>query len=329
MPSTQQNNTISIALCLCDPRKEFLEKQLESIGRQTVQPTEIVVGDDSKNDVGLKILKDWSSKTKIPCQIIQNKERLGITHNFSNVLSRTTGNYIFLCDQDDVWLPNKIEQSVQQIKKNEGDGSTPVLFHTDLELIDARGTVTSPSFMAKQRIRGGIQNQLNHLLLHNNVTGCSASMNRSLLKAATPIPDNAIVHDWWLALVASIIGKTVFVREPLTQYRMHSSNTIGLRQIFSFDSAKRFLQPIHIGKEFALVVQQNFAIHDHFEDQLPKETLRFINKLQSGGLPLLKAASQANVKPQAWSRGVRFKIAAISKTYLHFLTKRLKGAKTS
>jgi glycosyltransferase involved in cell wall biosynthesis len=319
MPSTQQNNTISIALCLCNPRKAFLEKQLESISKQTVLPNEIVVGDDSDNDMGLKILEGWSSKTKFPCRAIQNKECLGITQNFSNVLSQTTGDYIFLCDQDDVWLPNKIEESIQQIKENERGGSTPVLFHTDLELIDDIGSVTSPSFMARQRIRGGVHNQLGLLMLHNNVTGCSASMNRSLLNAALPIPDHAIVHDWWLAIAAGITGKTVFSKNPLTQYRMHCSNAIGMRPIISLENVKRLLQPVHIGREFAMVALQNLAIKDHFENQLPKDTLHFINTLHIGGLPLLRAASRARIEPQAWSRKIRFKLAAISKTYLRFL----------
>jgi len=328
MPLSQQNSTISIALCICNPRVDFLKKQLESLENQTVLPSEIVVGVESENEDALALLKEWSDKSEIPCKIIQNSKRLGVTQNYSNVLSKTTGDYVFLCDQDDVWMPKKIELSVQQVKKNEEGGTTPVLFHTDLELIDANGVVISHSFMAKQRIKGGVQNQLGLLMLHNNVTGCSAAMNRSLLDLALPIPENAIVHDWWIALVAAITGKTVFVETSLTQYRMHDSNTIGLRPLLSLDTTRRFLEPAHVGREFARVVQQNYALFDHFGDELPQETRHFIETLQTGGFPLLKAARQAGIKPQTWSRRIRFNIAALSKSYKKYLPALRKMPKT-
>ncbi len=320
MSTSQHNKFISIALCLYNPREDFLQKQLESIEKQTIRPTEMVVGNDSENDTGLTILKEWSKRTGIPCKIIQNTVRLGITQNYSNVLSQTTGDYIFLCDQDDVWFPTKIEVSLQHIIENEDDGSTPVLFHTDLEIIDDGGSITGSSFMDKQRIRGGDQNQLGLLMLHNNVTGCSAALNRSLLEQVRPIPKEAVVHDWWIALTAAIVGKTVFGTTTLIQYRIHDANSIGLRPLLSKDNVSRFLKPSHVGREFAKVVAQNYAIHDRYEDRLNEETINFMKQLQIGGFPLLRAAKLANVRPQAWSRGIRFNIAAISKTYMRFLS---------
>jgi len=320
MTVTQHNKTISIALCLCNPNEDFLQKQLESIENQTIQPTEIIVGDDSDNEIGLTVIRAWSDKTGIPCKIIQNKIRLGISQNFSRVLSQTVGNYIFLCDQDDVWFPAKIEESLRHIMENEDGGSTPVLFHTDLEIIDDGGSVIGTSFMDKQRIRGGDQNQLGLLMLHNNVTGCSAALNRSLLEQVLPIPQEAVVHDWWIALTAAITGKTVFGNIPLIQYRIHDANAIGLRPLLGKDNISRFLQPNHVGREFAKVVTQNYAIHDRYKNKLNEETINFMKQLQIGGFPLLRAAKLANVRPQAWSRGIRFKIAALSKTYMRFLS---------
>ena len=302
-------------MCVCNPDENFLLQQLDSIKAQTVQPDELIVCDDSSNGSGIEIVDNWAKDSGIVCATSHNPQCLGIVQNFSKALSQTTGQYIFLCDQDDVWRPTKIGLSIEHIQKNEQGGSEPVLFHTDLELINASGKTVGRSFMAKQRVRGGQAAPLGFLLLHNVVTGCSASMNRSLIEHVLPLPNQAIVHDWWIALVAAITGKIVFGGEPLTQYRLHGANTIGLRPLLSTGNVKRFLQPAHIGHDFASVVQQNLAFYARFGDCLPNNVRAFMDQLPSGGFPLLQAAKRANIRPQAWSRNLRFRFAALQGNY--------------
>jgi len=147
-------------------------------------------------------------------------------------------------------------------------------------------------------------------MLHNVVTGCSSAMNRSLVDIALPFPEQAIVHDWWIAMVAAVTGKIAFDNKPLTQYRQHNLNAIGLKPLYSRKNVKRLLLPGHISKEFAKIVDQNLALKSRFGNLLSPQMHEFMDKLPVGGRQLLKAAKIAGVKPQAWSRSVRFWLAS-------------------
>ena len=107
--------------------------------------------------------------------------------------------------------------------------SVPVLVHTDLRLVDKTLAVLKPSFAAYQRIRPGVAEPLANLLLQNFVTGCTVAANRSLVRMACPLPREAIMHDWWLALCAAAAGEIAYLRTPTVSYRQHSANVVGAR----------------------------------------------------------------------------------------------------
>ena len=312
------NTSISIAMCVCEPKKKHLLAQLDSIANQTVLPDELIVCDDSKTPQE-ELFKQWGQTVDTRIVYEHNKKTLGIVSNFSNALKKTTGRYVLLCDQDDIWESNKIQETVAAIKKNEGDDNRPTLFHSDLSLLSEGSKTFHSSFMAKQRIRGGEQNLLGVLVLHNVVTGCSVGMNRALIEKALPIPKNAVVHDWWLALVATHCGQIIFDKRKLIKYRLHDQNAIGLRPLFSLGNIKRLMQVNHIGVEFSKVVKQNQTFQQKFKQELSPEMNLFFDALNAGGFNLIISAKKSGVKPQAFSRSIRFWIAALTKTYRKYL----------
>jgi hypothetical protein len=131
------------------------------------------------------------------------------------------------CDQDDVWLPQKVELSVNQILKLEAENpETPILVFTDLTVVDEQLRVLSDSFWHFQRIDP--QHTRPELLIFDNVaTGCTVIFNRLLKDVAEPIPTEAVMHDWWLALVCSLYGKLGHLNERTILYRQHGRNDLG------------------------------------------------------------------------------------------------------
>ncbi len=138
--------------------------------------------------------------------------------------------YILFADQDDQWLPNKIELSLNLLQTMEQRyGSTvPLLVHTDLKVVGKDLSEIAPSFWRYANLNPHLT-RLNRLLVQNNLTGCTMLMNRTLLKLAYPIPDAAVMHDWWIALVVSCFGHIQPLNQPTLLYRQHGLNDTGAK----------------------------------------------------------------------------------------------------
>ena len=147
------------------------------------------------------------------------------------------------CDQDDVWLEQKIEKTLAVMQAAEDGDATPVLVHSDLKVVDQKLNVISPSFFEFQKL---IQDDiiLPKLLVQNYVTGCTVMINRALAQKCGQIPDNSIMHDWWLALTAILFGKLVCMSEVTMLYRQHSNNQVGAKASYGIAFIKRKLATI-------------------------------------------------------------------------------------
>jgi rhamnosyltransferase len=137
----------------------------------------------------------------------------------------TEYNYFLFCDQDDYWIPEKLKKNLSKIKDLEKRylKKTPILIHSDLEVVDRRLKQIHPSFTSYQGIRNEPEKALNVLLVQNFATGCSMIFNRSLLEISLPLPEGVIMHDWWVALCAAVFGKIGFIDEKLVKYLMNKS----------------------------------------------------------------------------------------------------------
>jgi hypothetical protein len=152
--------------------------------------------------------------------VLENKHALGLDRA-----------YMMFADQDDIWIPQKAEYEFQRLLQIERRESSliPALVHSDLEVIDRHGKCIAESFIAYQGLKIDRGNLVN-LALSNLVTGCTAVINEELANKALPIPNDAIMHDWWLAVTAAAFGAREFIDQPLVRYRQHDANAIGAQQ---------------------------------------------------------------------------------------------------
>ncbi|QNP58854.1 glycosyltransferase family 2 protein [Paenacidovorax monticola] len=212
----------------------YLEAQLDSILAQTHQDFRVLVSDDGSSDGTLAILDRYRSRFGARLVLVPHPGAgRGVIRNFENLMAASLqdgmAGWVAFCDQDDVWLPHKVERTLAEMKRLEGDdGDTvPCVVHTDLTVVDEHLEVLGASFARHQRINPGDCSALT-LLSINQVTGCAMMVNRALLKMALPLPSDTVMHDWWCALIGGS-GRRSFVDTPLILYRQHGANQLGAK----------------------------------------------------------------------------------------------------
>jgi len=209
----------------------FIEEQIQSIQAQSYSDWVLYVRDDgSRDDTVQKVLQIERAdhRVKLVRDELGNQGPIG---NFSTLmefsLERNAG-YVFFADQDDVWHAEKIATmlaGVQELELTHGV-QTPLLVHCDLAVVNEVLQPIANSFVKFSRLSPTTAD-LGLLLCQNQVTGCACLINRALLELACPVPPNVLMHDWWLALLASSTGKIGFVPRQLVNYRQHSGNVLG------------------------------------------------------------------------------------------------------
>lgn len=211
----------------------FLADQLASIERQSEADWRLIVRDDGSSDGTREILRSFRDRIGADKVAIVEEPagNLGAPATFSLLALRSSAPYVMFCDQDDVWLPEKVAVTLAAMVDAERQfgGDTPLLVHTDLRVVDESLNTIGDSFWRFQHLDPR-RDRLNRLLVSNVVTGCAAMINRPLVEAALPVPPEAMMHDWWIALVASLDGQIVFVEQPTILYRQHAGNSIGAQR---------------------------------------------------------------------------------------------------
>jgi len=211
--------------------EEDIVPQFQSLIEQSDSRFRIIIRDDGSSDHSIPLIESFCQQYPGQVFLIKGEKNLGARDNFGTLMGEAKADYILFCDADDVWLPTKIEESVALMQKNEGiyGRETPLLVHTDLTVVDKHLHVLSPSFWEYSAINPPLAHSLNRLLPQNGVTGCAMLINKPLLKLAQPLPKEAIMHDWWIALVASAFGQIDFLAKPMVLYRQHDRNAIGAK----------------------------------------------------------------------------------------------------
>ena len=208
---------VSVALATYNGGR-FLRAQLDSIYAQSWKNIEVVACDDCSTDDTAGILEEYRQRSGLRYEV--NDRNLGFVRNFEKVLSCCHGEFIALADQDDLWLPEKLERLLAGI--GEAD-----LAYSDAFLVDEAGSELTESLVQTSGVRPVSGLQFPYFVCNTCVTGCTILMRRSLLKKALPIPECETYHDWWLALVASCHGGVQYLPERLVKYRQHSANDTG------------------------------------------------------------------------------------------------------
>lgn len=221
---------ISIALCTYNGER-FLREQLDSIVSQTLLPDELVVCDDRSQDATLEILIAFSERSSFPVHIYQNEANLGSTKNFEKAISLCQGDIIALCDQDDVWKPQKLKRLAETLQTNPEAGYV----FSNADIVDENLNPLGNHLWDSVRFTGDIRekyssnDQFYCLTKQHVVTGATMAFRSNIGKLATPFPTRGRwIHDGWIALIASAVGAWGLpIDETLIFYRQHPNQQIG------------------------------------------------------------------------------------------------------
>lgn len=262
--------------------EKYLECQLDSLLEQTYRDFTVLIGDDGSTDGTLDIIKRYVGKYPEKIKLLEGKSLGGAKHNFFRLLQAAPDGYVMFCDQDDKWLPEKIEKTYKKMLETEqGDENTPVLVHSDLYVTDGELNVISGSFVKFQAISPE-RVALNEVLTQNSVTGCTAMINGSLLSLLRHEPEVCPMHDWWAAAVVSAFGKTAFIREPLSMYRQHGDNSVGAKNAKSLEFLLgKFKNRAKVRENYREMFGQARSMLSLFSDKLSEKDVEILTAFAS------------------------------------------------
>lgn len=238
---------MSIAICMATFNGgKYIDEQLSSIFRQSYHDWVLYIHDDNSTDDTIDIIKSYESR--YPNKIIlfdDNVKTGGASQNFSYLLEKVGKNhpYIMFCDQDDVWMDDKIEVTLDAMKFHERlNPGIPLLVHTDLTVVNESLETISPSMFEYQKLSPENAENINTLALENVITGCTVMMNKTLSNIVNCIPKEAVMHDWWIGLMClKNKGKIVFLNRATILYRQHAQNAVGSKKINLLYYMRKFL----------------------------------------------------------------------------------------
>lgn len=209
--------------------EKYIREQLDSVLNQTFGDLTVVVSDDLSADGTPAIIREYEERYPKRVKSLENKEKSGSAqNNFFRLLAAVPDEYVMLCDQDDVWLPDKVEVTLSEMKRMEGDygADIPLLVHGDLSVTDRKGLILHKSMAEYQKIAVH-DNRFSHYLVENNITGNTVMVNKAFHRFLAHSPEECAMHDWWLGLLASCFGRISYIDRPLVLYRQHGSNEVG------------------------------------------------------------------------------------------------------
>ena len=228
--------------------EKYLREQLDSILNQTYHNFKLIISDDCSTDSTKQILKQYQDKDE-RIEIYLQHENLGVVKNIEFLLKKVSASMFLLADQDDYWMPEKVEKSVESLKNAD-------ISFTDLEVVDENLKTIYASFNDYMLLSRKIQkyantNRLNYL--YNVFTGCTICAKSNLIPKILPLPENSkfVIHDYWIGLMASFNGKVVYLSEKLIKYRQHGDNQIGTEKVShgfqKFEQVRDWLLNVKLG----------------------------------------------------------------------------------
>lgn len=205
----------------------WLDELLESLLQQTESSWELLIRDDASTDDSITHVVAWQKRYPHKVKLLEAGSRLGCAASFSRLVELSTAPYLMFCDQDDVWFAEKVELSLARLQALEVEqgSATPLLVHSDLTVLNENKSLIAPSFWALRDF--DVHQAKKDYLVTNVVSGCACMFNRAAANLAFPLPQGAILHDRWLALVCAWFGKVEALDLSLIGYRQHDRNTVG------------------------------------------------------------------------------------------------------
>lgn len=205
--------------------EQFLAEQIDSIQQQTFKDWQLLIRDDGSSDQTPEIIKSFVAQDpRIVFINEHDRENFGVIKNFFTLIKHDKADYYFFSDQDDVWLEDKLETMLAAARQY--PDQLPLMVYTDLCVVDQNLQVMNQSMIRSQSHHANTE--LVQELTENTVTGGVAMINHALAERWRTL-DNIIMHDWYLAVLATAMGKLVYIDQPGELYRQHDSNVLGAR----------------------------------------------------------------------------------------------------
>ncbi len=193
---------------------KYIKPQVASILSQLESSDELVIVDDASQDETIEIINKFNDPR---IKLIYNQTNLGAIKTFEKALKFVNNDIIFLSDQDDIWLPNKVSIIKEKFQKH----PTITLVLSDAYIIDSHNKIVSDSYF---KIRGKFVSGVIPNIIKNKYLGCTMAFRKKMIKYFLPFPSDIPMHDIWMGIVNATYGKTYYINEPLIQYRLHGNN---------------------------------------------------------------------------------------------------------
>lgn len=218
-----------ISVCIATFNGEkYIKRQLSSILSQLSADDEVIIADDSSSDNTLDVVRSFDDPR---VHIIDGANRNSPIWNFERALSRASGNYIYLSDQDDEWLPNKVEVTQHYLQHYDCVVSDNVSVKRD-------GSIISSSFYELNKTKSG---KYYNLFVKNGYLGCCMAFKRNVLETSLPFPSNIPMHDIWIGNVAAFKYNVKFIPEKLIRFCRHGDNASTTASKSGYGLWSRFL----------------------------------------------------------------------------------------
>lgn len=226
---------VGILLCTYNG-EQYLSQQLDSILAQSYEDYKIYISDDGSSDGTVSVIYKYIAGYPQKVVFVSSRDKhKGAAQNFMWLLEQINEEYYMFCDQDDIWLPDKISHTMQKMKQIEQRyPNSPVLVHTDLHVCDSELNIIHPSFWEYRHLLVDVSKDFRYLCFGNIVTGCTMMINQQSKRVSLPYRNDTYLHDYWIALMTAKFGHIDNIKEQTVLYRQHGNNVAGIGRKFEW-----------------------------------------------------------------------------------------------
>lgn len=260
--------------------EKYLEEQINSILSQTYCDWKLIIRDDGSCDETLNIISRYVDQYPEKIKSVKDNVICGnAKSNFFQLLSYASSDYAMFCDHDDYWLENKIEVSLNRlIEEEKRTGKIePLIVYTDYYVVDSKLNIVQEMSSKKLQVAKAYLT-LNRLLVQNYITGCTMIFNKSLYSQIGQVGDEALMHDWWLALYASAFGKIIHLDISTIKYRQHGNNCVGAVDVKSFQYVKKKILDSDTKQSYGKLFKQAKSFLEMYGRDMKAENYKTVDR---------------------------------------------------
>src|SRR5665648_1120 len=286
--------------------EKFVKKQLQSILNQTKKPDEVIIVDDCSTDDTVEIVRDFiRSNSLLTWELIILPENKGFINSFNRAILKTSGDIIFLCDQDDVWLSDKVEIMSKIMVENPKIIALASGFHKidsdDKRINSFTNLFTSNNNLIRKIIKDGecVKIDLRQVIIYNISPGCTSAFKSVIKEVLKELeePRFNLVHDWKINIIAAGMDGLYFLNTPATNYRLHETNAIGLTRTYSINYRIDLYKKGCIDREFMInLLEKMMALRNINNRNNLTENLNLIIEIRENLFQKIAALNKGSIK---------------------------------